>query len=415
MTNVPQKLGPSTGAGAVFYFGAVGERQFATVTADVSAAVPDGFFVRIHSAWDAGRVAPDALAGIADASFDKSWTASASSYRSDRHAGGYSRPHRTADASPTTAASSARVSSRSWSSGRHTSSSRPWQVKGYVPLSYPGPRVTRALHPRAELHHHRAVRNRPIAIRDRDSRGRAAATVISSCGRACWSFGPDSGRQRWSAAVRPFVMAVRELIETEQITTARHMLDAAPAYVLGDPLVARLRSVLAPPVVKRLQKRDVDRSQEYEWLRAHGREYRGRWVALSGGKLGRQRADPSGAPAAVARHGCVRSRRCSTAWTDPRPDAQPAGRRSFHYRSIPLFGPGSRFRAHSEDLRQDRGGSAGRAHLCSARHRRGLVHVGRRCRRSCGSPAWNWRGGDDLYAARSNCRPTRTNRAGDTG
>ena len=87
------------------------------------------------------------------------------------------------------------------------------------------------------------------------------------------------------AAVQPFVMAVRELIETEQISTARHMLDAAPAYVLGDPLVARLRSVLAPPVVKRLQKRDVDRSQEYEWLRAHGREYRGRWVALSGGNL----------------------------------------------------------------------------------------------------------------------------------
>ena len=67
VTNVPQKLGPSTGAGAVFYFGAEGDRQFATVTADVSAAVPNGLFVRIHSAWDGGRVAPDALAGVADA------------------------------------------------------------------------------------------------------------------------------------------------------------------------------------------------------------------------------------------------------------------------------------------------------------------------------------------------------------
>ncbi len=85
--------------------------------------------------------------------------------------------------------------------------------------------------------------------------------------------------------VRPFVMAVRELIETERITAARHILAAAPAYILGDPLVARLRSVLAPPVVRRMQKRDVDRTREYDWLRAHGREYRGRWVALVGSNL----------------------------------------------------------------------------------------------------------------------------------
>ena len=85
--------------------------------------------------------------------------------------------------------------------------------------------------------------------------------------------------------VHPFVMAVRELIETERITAARHMLNAAPAYILCDPLVARLRSVLAPPVVRRVPKRDVDRRQEYDWLRAHAREYRGSWVALVGGNL----------------------------------------------------------------------------------------------------------------------------------
>jgi hypothetical protein len=64
---VPKGLGPLTGAGAIFYFGAEGERLFATVTADVSAAVADGLFVRVHSAWDAGLVAPEALAGTADA------------------------------------------------------------------------------------------------------------------------------------------------------------------------------------------------------------------------------------------------------------------------------------------------------------------------------------------------------------
>ena len=66
VTGAPENLGPSTGAGAVFYFGAEGERLFSTVTVDVSAAVPNGLFVRIHGSWDGGRVAPDAFAGTAD-------------------------------------------------------------------------------------------------------------------------------------------------------------------------------------------------------------------------------------------------------------------------------------------------------------------------------------------------------------
>lgn len=83
----------------------------------------------------------------------------------------------------------------------------------------------------------------------------------------------------------PFVMAVRRLIETEQLVTARQMLAAAPTYILTDPLIARLRSILTPPVVKRVQKRDVDRTHEYEWLGTYGHVYRGRWVALDGDRL----------------------------------------------------------------------------------------------------------------------------------
>ncbi len=83
----------------------------------------------------------------------------------------------------------------------------------------------------------------------------------------------------------PFVMAVRRLIESEQLVPARQMLAAAPTRILTDPLVARLRSILAPPVVKRVQKRDVDRTREYEWLRTDGHKYRGRWVALDGDRL----------------------------------------------------------------------------------------------------------------------------------
>jgi hypothetical protein len=83
----------------------------------------------------------------------------------------------------------------------------------------------------------------------------------------------------------PFVMAVRRLIETEQLFAAREMLAAAPTHILTDPLVARLRSILSPPVVKRVQKRDVDRTREYEWLGTDGHKYRGRWVALDGNRL----------------------------------------------------------------------------------------------------------------------------------
>lgn len=83
----------------------------------------------------------------------------------------------------------------------------------------------------------------------------------------------------------PFVMAVRGLIEAEQLAAAREMLAAAPTHILTDPLVARLRSILAPPVVKRVQKRDVDRTREYEWLGTKGHKYRGRWVALDGERL----------------------------------------------------------------------------------------------------------------------------------
>ena len=83
----------------------------------------------------------------------------------------------------------------------------------------------------------------------------------------------------------PFVMAVRRLIEAEQLVAARQMLASAPTHILTDPLVTRLRSLLAPPVVKRVQRRDVDRTREYEWLETDGHKYRGRWVALDGDRL----------------------------------------------------------------------------------------------------------------------------------
>lgn len=67
-----------------------------------------------------------------------------------------------------------------------------------------------------------------------------------------------------AADVRPFVMAIRSPVDSEHLAAARQMLDAAPAYISADPVVTRLRALLAPPVVKRVERRDVDRTEEYQ-------------------------------------------------------------------------------------------------------------------------------------------------------
>ena len=66
VTKVPQNLGPSTGGGAIFYFGPEGDRLLASIIADVSAVVQDAIYLRIYGLWDAKKVAPASLSGVAD-------------------------------------------------------------------------------------------------------------------------------------------------------------------------------------------------------------------------------------------------------------------------------------------------------------------------------------------------------------
>jgi hypothetical protein len=75
------------------------------------------------------------------------------------------------------------------------------------------------------------------------------------------------------------------LMEREQIPLARKVLDALPVGQLGDPIVVRLRKMLAVPVTKTSGKRDIDRTSDYQWIRDHAQNYRGQWVALDNGKL----------------------------------------------------------------------------------------------------------------------------------
>ena len=66
IAKVPENLGPSTGGGVIFYFGPEGDRLVASIIADVSAAVQDAVYLRIHGLWDAKKVAPASLPGVAD-------------------------------------------------------------------------------------------------------------------------------------------------------------------------------------------------------------------------------------------------------------------------------------------------------------------------------------------------------------
>lgn len=81
------------------------------------------------------------------------------------------------------------------------------------------------------------------------------------------------------------IAAVRDLLQKEQITSARRLLNLLPADILDDPAMRRLRRALAAPVVRASEHRDVERIGEYEWLRRHADEYRGQWVALAGDRL----------------------------------------------------------------------------------------------------------------------------------
>lgn len=64
---VPQGLGPSTGNGAVFYFGAEGDRLSSSLTIDLSAFVADALYVRPQAIWDAKQVEIESLPVRGDA------------------------------------------------------------------------------------------------------------------------------------------------------------------------------------------------------------------------------------------------------------------------------------------------------------------------------------------------------------
>jgi hypothetical protein len=75
---------------------------------------------------------------------------------------------------------------------------------------------------------------------------------------------------------------IRALLEEGRIYEAKKRLESAGDLVPAD---SPLREIFAPPRIRRVDERDVDRTPEFNWLRANWDAYEGKWVALVGDDL----------------------------------------------------------------------------------------------------------------------------------
>ncbi len=78
---------------------------------------------------------------------------------------------------------------------------------------------------------------------------------------------------------------IRELIEEDRVAQARALLSEALGASPEDPELLSLAKVLEPPRARPRQITDMDRTQEFEWIRANRDAYRGRWIAIQGNEL----------------------------------------------------------------------------------------------------------------------------------
>ena len=85
---------------------------------------------------------------------------------------------------------------------------------------------------------------------------------------------------------RTYAEKIRLLIEADLVAGARKLL--AEALEKGDhgEDLSYWREVLAPAkMIGPVKEQDPDRTPEFEWLKAHGTEYQGEWVALCEDRL----------------------------------------------------------------------------------------------------------------------------------
>jgi uncharacterized protein DUF5678 len=75
---------------------------------------------------------------------------------------------------------------------------------------------------------------------------------------------------------------IRALLAEGRISEAKRLLESAGDLVPAD---SKLREIFAPPKIRRIDERDVDRTGEYRWLKQNARDFQGKWVALAGESL----------------------------------------------------------------------------------------------------------------------------------
>ena len=75
---------------------------------------------------------------------------------------------------------------------------------------------------------------------------------------------------------------ISSLIREGRIREAKELLESSGDLV---PAESKIREILAPARVRKSDKRDVDRTPEFRWLKEHWDEHQGQWVALVGESL----------------------------------------------------------------------------------------------------------------------------------
>lgn len=90
-----------------------------------------------------------------------------------------------------------------------------------------------------------------------------------------------SGEPWWQDWVR-----LRTLIETNAIPEARALVRELAVRWPDVPTIRRYQDALAPPEVQTVPRMgDYDPRPDYAWLRQHGHEYAGSWLAIYEGRL----------------------------------------------------------------------------------------------------------------------------------
>jgi len=93
-------------------------------------------------------------------------------------------------------------------------------------------------------------------------------------------------KERQSLSRKTAAQHVRDLISRGEVDLVRQKLSEYVELWPEDPGFRQLAIALAPPVARAASLEEVPRRiQEGEWLRLHGREYPGEWLAVQGDQL----------------------------------------------------------------------------------------------------------------------------------